>query len=207
VSFGAVKVHSDSLRATLDSVFADPAYRWVERPHPLAFLARWWDALTAWLNGLQSLHPDVFFALMAGLIAVLVAIFVHAVWVMALTMRAARAPAEGTRGPVPAAVRGAAWYRSEADRLALDGRYVEAIQADFLALVLELDARQVLRYHPSKTPNEYSYETGLPPEARGPFRDLVGLLYGYAFARRPCGAADFAAWRSQAVAGRYAAAH
>ena len=197
----------DSLRATLDSVFADPAYRWIERPHPLAFLQRWWERLIGWLTGLQSLHPDIFFALMCGLVAVLVAIVVHAVWVMVMTMRAARAPAEGARGQVPDAVRGAAWYRAEADRLALDGRYVEAIQADFLALVLELDARQVVRYHPSKTPNEYSYEAGLAPERRGAFRDLVRQLYSYAFARQPCGPADFAAWRSQAVPERYAGAH
>ena len=207
MSSGAGAAVPDSLRATLDSVFADPAYRWVERPPPLAFLARWWQALIAWLDGLQSLHPDFFFALMAGLIVVLVAIFVHAVWIMAITMRAARAPAEGGRGPLPAAVRGSAWYRSAADRLALEGRYAEAIQSDFLALVLELDARQVVRYHPSKTPNEYSYEAGLSPEARGAFRDLVRLLYGYAFARRPCGPADFAAWRSLAAAERYAVAH
>jgi hypothetical protein len=197
----------DSLRATLDSVFADPAYRWVERPHPLAFHHRWRKALISWLDGLQSLHPDFFFMLMAGVIFVLVAIVVHAGWIMVRTMRAARAPGEGTQAPDRGTVRGAAWYRSQADRLALEGRYAEAVQADFLALVLELDGRKVLRYHPSKTPNEYSYEPGLAPEARGAFRELVRLLYGYAFARRPCGPSDFAAWRLQAVAERYAIAH
>ncbi len=200
-------VAADSLRATLDSVFGDPVYRWVERPQPLAFLRRWWEALLSWLDGLHSLHPDVFFAIMAGLVVVLVAIVVHAVWIMVRTMRAARAPAEGASGPAAAAVHGAAWYRSQADWLALEGRYAEAVQADFLALVLELDGRKVLRYHPSKTPNEYSYEAGLSPEARGAVQELVRLLYGYAFARRPCGPLDFAAWRLQAVAERYATAH
>jgi hypothetical protein len=207
VSIGPGAFPSDSLQATLDSVFADPAYRWVDRPQPLAFLGRWWDALIRWLTGLQAVHPEIFLTLMSALVVLLVAIFVHAVWVMVMTMRAARAPAEGPGGAVPAAVRGATWYRAEADRLALAGRYAEAMQSDFLALVLELDARQVVRYHPSKTPNEYSYDTGLSPAVRGSFRDLVRLLYGYAFARQPCGAAEFAAWRTQAVAERYAAAH
>jgi hypothetical protein len=207
VSTSAGGAVPDSLRATLDSVFADPAYRWVERPHPLAFLQRWWQALISWLDGLQSLHPDFFFMLMAGVILVLVAVVVHAGWIMVRTMRAARAPGEGTQAPDRGTVRGAAWYRSQADRLALEGRYAEAVQADFLALVLELDGRKVLRYHPSKTPNEYSYEAGLAGEARGAFRELVRLLYGYAFARRPCGPSDFAAWRLQAVAERYATAH
>ena len=207
MSSGAGATVPDSLRATLDSVFADPAYRWVERPHPLAFLQRWWQALIAWLDGLQSLHPDFFFMLMAGVIVVLVAIVVHAGWIMVRTMRAARAPGEGTQAPDRGTVRGAAWYRSQADRLALEGRYAEAVQADFLALVLELDGRKVLRYHPSKTPSEYSYEAGLAPEARNAFRELVQLLYGYAFARRPCGPSDFAAWRLQAGAERFAIAH
>ncbi len=197
----------DSLRAALDSVFAGPAYRWVDQPHPLAFLGRWWQRLIDWLTGLQVLHPDLFLVLMSGLVVVLVAIFVHAVWVLVMTMRAARAPLLEGGGATPAARRGAAWYRAEADRLALAGRYADAVQADFLALVLELDARQVVRYHPSKTPNEYSYESGLAGERRNAFRDLVRLLYGYAFAGRPCGPADFAAWRLQAVPERYAAAH
>lgn len=207
MSRGTEALASDSLRATLDSVFADPAYRWIDRPHPLAFLRRWWDALIRSIDGLQSQHPELFFVLMSGLIVILAAILVHAIWIMTMTMRAARSPSEGARGPGPAMARGAAWYRAAADRLALDGRYAEAIQADFLALVLELDSRQVVRYHPSKTPNEYSYEAGLPAAARGPFRDLVGLLYGYAFARRPCGHGEFVAWRSQAAPERYATPH
>lgn len=207
MSIGPGVLPSDSLQATLDSVFTDPAYQWVERPQPFAFLSRWWEGLIRWLMGMQSTHPEIFLVLMSVLVVILVAIFVHAVWVMVMTMRAARAPAAGLGGAAPTAVRGAAWYRAEADRLALAGRYAEAMQADFLALVLDLDARQVVRYHPSKTPNEYSYDTGLPPAVRAPFRDLVRLLYGYAFARQPCGPAEFAAWRAQAVVERYAAAH
>ncbi|MDX2120158.1 MAG: hypothetical protein SF070_03730 [Gemmatimonadota bacterium] len=197
---------SDSLRAVLDTVFQAEAYQWVERPHPLAFLGRWWRALLQWLGDLERSQPTLFWALFWVMIAVLLLIFIHAAWVMLRTIRSAAAPGGGEAGAA-AEARGAAWYRGEAERLALAGRFPEAMQADFVALVLELDARRVLRFHPSKTPNEYTYEAGLAGEARDGFRGLVRSLYGYAFARWPCGPDEYAEWRRAAVAERYAAAH
>jgi hypothetical protein len=205
VTVGAVQA-TDSLRAVLDSVFADPAYRWVERPHPLAFLLRWWQVLQEWLDGLHQRHPDLFWLLFWLLIAVLVAVFVHGVWVMVRTLHAASAPGAGggTAGPE---AHGAQWYRREAARLAGLGRHREAMQADFLALVLELDQRAVLRFHPSKTPREYTVEARLAEPARQAFADLVRALYGYAFAGTPCGPGELAAWRERARPEWYAGAH
>ena len=198
---------TDTLRDVLDSVFADPAYRWVERPHPLAFLARWWDAARRWLVGLEQSQPTLYWLVVWLLIALLAAIVVHAFWVMARTLRAATAPEGGGTGATTPEVRGAASYRREAQRLAREGRFPEAMQADFLGLVLELDQRRVLRFHPSKTPGEYSGEVKLGEPARSAFRDLVRSLYRYAFAREPCGPEDFAAWLERSGGDRYAAAH
>jgi hypothetical protein len=75
------------------------------------------------------------------------------------------------------------------------------MQADFLALVLALEAADLLRFHPAKTPAEYSRESRLAPSARVEFRELVRTLYGYAFARWPCGPGDFASWRTRAEPG------
>ena len=198
---------ADSLRAVLDSVFAAPEYRWVERPNPLAFLLRWWRLLVDWLARVQERHPDLFWLLFWALVAVLALILVHAGWVMLQTLRAAAAPPSADAGTAGVEIRSAAWYRREALRLASEGHYPEAMQADFLALVLELDARHVVRFHPSKTPGEYTGEAKLAGESREAFRALVGLLYGYAFARRPCGPAEFAEWRRHTGAEQYAAAH
>jgi len=198
---------TDTLRAVLDSVFAAPAYQWVEHPNPLAFLARWWDAFRRWLSGLEQSQPALYWLVVWLLVVLLAVIVVHALYVMAQTLRAAGAPAEaGTGGATPEA-HGAAWYRREAQRLAREGRFPEAMQHDFLGLVLELDQRRLLRFHPSKTPNEYTYEARLAEPARAAFRDLVRALYGYAFARTPCGPDEFAAWRERTTADRYAAAH
>ena len=196
----------DSLRAVLDSVFAAPAYRWVDQPEPwYAFLIRWLQAASAWVLGLRESHPLGFRLFLAGLVLVLVVILVHAGWVLLHTIRA---------GPRPEALpdrsvgrRDRSWYRREADRLAQEGRFVEAIQADFLALVLALDAEGLLRFHPGKTPGEYTRESRLAPGARQEFQALVQTLYGFAFARRPCGRDDFERWRAAARPERYAGAY
>lgn len=196
---------ADSLRAVLDSVFAGPAYRWVARPNPLAFLLRWWRELRTWLASLQRDQPVVYWLIFWLLVVVLVAIFVHAVWLMVRTIQASGAASREGAGPA-AEIRDATWYRKEALRLAATGRYPEAMQADFLGLVLELDQRRLLRFHPSKTPNEYTYEVNLPDAGRVELRRLVRVLYGYAFARLPCGPDDFAAWRAHTSPERYATA-
>ena len=194
----------DSLRAVLDSVFAAPEYRWVERRSPLAFVARWLEGLQRWLVALRDAHPLGFRLLLAILVVILVATLVHAGWILSHVLRADPAARAGVGAP--AARKDRAWYQRESDRLAAAGRYAEAMQAEFLALVLALDGLQLLRFHPGKTPAEYAQESRLGAAARAEFLELVRSLYGYAFARWPCGPEDFAHWRSRAEPERYARA-
>ena len=196
---------ADSLRAVLDSVFAAPEYRWVERPETYALLRRWLRIAQQWLLDVRETHPALFKLLLAGLVLLVIAIFLHAAWVFLQTVRAAGSAGPGALAP-PAPRRDQAWYRGEADRLAGLGRYAEAMQYDFLALVLALDAASLVRFHPSKTPGEYSREARLSPEGRNQLRALVRDLYGYVFARRACGPREFEAWRVQAAPERYAPA-
>jgi len=93
---------ADSLRAVLDSVFAAPEYRWVERPNPLAFLNRWWRLLAEWLQRIQERHPEVFWVLFWGLVAVLALILVYLVGATrsgASTMAADTSPAQTSTVP------------------------------------------------------------------------------------------------------------
>lgn len=198
-------VSADSLRAVLDSVFAGRDYQWVEQRSPLSIVGRWFSVVLDWLGELHDTHPLTFRILMIGLLVVVLAIFAHAAWIFIRTVRAGGANA----GALPIAAgerRDESWYRREADRLAAAGRFAEAIQADFLALVLALDGSRLLRFHPSKTPAEYGMEARLTDPARDEFRELVRRLYGYAFARHPCGPEDFAEWRASAARERYAPA-
>jgi hypothetical protein len=202
-----VSPSADSLRAVLDSVFAGPAYVWTEPWRPFAFLDRWWTALLDWLVGLNQRNPQVFEALFWGLVAGLALIFVHAGWVLFRTVRAAGA-ASGPAAPAAAGQRrDAAWWRTQAGRLAGEGRYAEAMPFDFLALVLELDQRQLLRYHPATTPGEYTRDARLPDAARRELREVVRDLYAAVFARRPCDAEQYRAWRARTDGQRYAPAH
>jgi hypothetical protein len=179
----------------------------VEHPHPLAFLVRWWLEFRRWLASLEQTAPTFYWAMVWILIAILVAILVHALWVMAQTVKAAGAPQQGGEKRELPESRGAGWYRREAQRLAREGKYPEAMQADFLGLVLELDQRGFLKFHPSKTPNEYSYEVKAAESARAVFREQVRALYGFAFARQPCGPDDFAQWHERSRPELYATAH
>jgi hypothetical protein len=197
--------HPDSLRAILDSVFAAPAYHWVERPEQFTWLRHAWAAATHWLANLDTTHPVTFRIVVYLVGALMLAIVLHAGWRFSHEVQSA-APIGGSAG-TGTTRRDEAWYRREADRLARAGHYPEAIQADFLALVLALDARQALRFHPSKTPAEYARESQLAPAAYDEFGELVRRLYAYAFARIPCGAEEFRAWRDRAAPERYAPAH
>ncbi len=194
----------DSLRAVLDSVFAGPAYRWVERPDPLSEVRRWFAVVTHWLQNLQEANPGAFRLLFAGMIVVLVAILVHAGWVLVRTIRPR--PAESGPLPLRPARRDAAWYRDEAERLAGAGRFAEAMQSDFIALILALDTAQVVRFHPARTPREYTRDPGLGPAQRADLADLVGILYRHVFAREPCGQAEYREWRERVMPERYAPA-
>ena len=196
---------ADSLRLILDSVFAAPDYRWLPDLDPLAPLRRWWLTIIEWMSRLSDRAPTLYWVLIGAMTVVLVAILVHAIWILTRTLRAAGAPPTAAGGEAEAP-RGAGWYRREAQGLAREARYVEAMQAEFRALVLDLDQQRVLRFHPSKTPKEYRAEAKLAGPSGEAFREVVHLLYGYAFARRPCGPEQFLAWHALAAPERYAAA-
>lgn len=196
----------DSLRAVLDSVFAAPAYRWVEQKDAFAVLRRWVAELQEWFRALRESNPLSYRLVLYAMIVVVALIVLHALWVLYHTV--GTSPRDGdASSKSDTAPRTVAWFQHESERFAAEGKYADAIQADFLALVLALDARKVLRFHPSKTPAEYANESELPPEARAEFRALVHRVYGYAFARWPCGPAEYAQWRAQAAPERYAPAH
>lgn len=204
---GMAPARADSLRATLDTVFAAPDYRWETREDPFGAIRRLWLAVGEWVAQLQRENPQAYRALIWLLVAVLVVILAHAAWVAVRTVRGgSRRAQRDVAGPV-IAPRDAAWYAAESARLAAAGDYVAAMQADFLRLVLELDARHVMRFHPSKTPSEYVRDAALSDEGRHALRTLVRAMYAHAFARVPLDRAEYDRWRAAAVADRYARAH
>lgn len=198
---------ADSLRATLDSVFAMPAYRWETREDPFGALRRLWVATGEYLAHLRAQNPVAFRMLTWLLVAVLVVIIAHAVWVAVRTVRGGSRRVQSAAPYAIPAPRDAAWYGRESARLAQEGAFAAAMQADFLRLILELDARRLVAFHPSTTPSEYARDAMLSDDGRRALHALVRAMYAHAFAHVPCDRATFEAWRSQADADRYASAH
>lgn len=182
------------MRAVLDTVLSAPPYQWTETEPRLSWISRWWRIMVDWLARFREANPTAADILFWVLVAALVAIFVHGGWIMYQTVRGAAA-ADGRAGSVgKVAVRDDRWFQRLADSLAAEGRFAEAMQAAFTGLMLRMDARGILRYHPSKTPREYAGEARLANESLAGLREVVGQLYACAYAGRPCGRGEYQAW-------------
>lgn len=188
----------DSLRAALDSVFAGPAYRWVERPDPLRLLREWVGRLAEWVAALREGSPLWYRALIVVLIVLLLAIIAHAAWIFWLTLRGATRAEDPARPAETASHRDRGALSDAADRAERDGRYAEALRLGFLALALELDAGGSVTYSPGKTPADYAREARLAAPDRGRLGELVRALYRHVYGAVPCGRDDCARWLADA---------
>ena len=117
----------------------------------------------------------------------------RALFAGALALLAPFAAAEGyPSGPVTLIIPLAAGDATDtaarvmAEALAREGRYAEAIAHRFVALVLALEQRRAVVFHPSKTPAEYVNEARLDPSGRASLAALVGRLYRHVFGAVPC---------------------
>ncbi len=194
-------------RAVLDSVFAAEPYRWAPPSAALRLVSQWWTWLVTWIDGLRAHNPLLFRIVLVTVLLAWIGIFVHAAWLVWLTVRgAARADrlvtltAAGERHD-------AEWYSRAADRAAAAGRLAEALQLAFVALALTLEGQGLLQYHPSKTPAECAREARLAGSDRERLRNLVGSLYAYAFGGRSIAPDDYRRWREHGAGPWHAPAH
>jgi hypothetical protein len=194
------------LRATLDSVFATPPYRWRDEPAPLRLLREWWNRLGDWLAGLRADNPIVFRLLVLGLLLALLIVLAHAGYVLWRTLRQAAANEDRPSRRQPGEYRDADWYSQAADRAAADGRLLEALQLAFLSLALTLHGQGMLDYHASKTPAECARDARLADTDRDRLRSLVRALYAHAFGGRPLGPEEYRRWRDAGAPPWHAAA-
>jgi len=183
-------IPADSVRRVVREVFARPEYEWVEtiRRHWLRDL--WW-AFRDWLARFSAAHPTGARLLFWGALLLLIAILVHlglTVWrIYRSTVAAPSAPVPGA----PPVLLDARSHLARAEALASDGRYTEALAHRFIALVLELDRRKALTFHPSKTPAEYAREVRLGDAGQATFAGLVARLYRHVFGAEPVDEATY----------------
>lgn len=191
-------MHPDSLRAALDSVFRSPAYDWRSQDAAISWIQQRWHALLAWLASLHDVSPLGFKVFVGLAVAALLAIVAHAAWILFQTARRAERGADQAVAGAAPAFHGADWFRAEADRLAGEGRFAEAVQAAFVALARRLGEKGLLQYHPSKTPAECARDARLADVEQSRLRRLVSELYLAAFGAAPFGADEYRRWRADA---------
>ena len=179
------------MRRALGEVFARPEYHWVERRNPFLWLTKLWYRAMDWLNSLAGDHPTAFTLLITVLVIVLVVLLVHMGYVLwRILQPTARGPAGATPGAA-AVVLDARSHLARAEELARMGRYAEALGHRFLAVVLELERANAVRFHASKTPAEYVGEARLDDAGRSTFAALVASLYRHLFGAVPCDEAEY----------------
>jgi hypothetical protein len=96
----------------------------------------------------------------------------------------------------------------QAEGMARDGRFLEAVRLLYLAVLSALHQRQLVRCEPTRTNGEYVRQVRLAPEAppglHAPFEELTALFELKWYGERACDGADYDACRrlSEDVRGR-----
>jgi hypothetical protein len=157
----------------------------------LSWLARQWQNVVEWLNRLATQHPVGFDIGLALVVVALVVVLVHIGYVVWRIVRPAARTGQAKAAVGARVVADAAAHLAYAEELARAGRYAEALAHRFLALVLELERRKALRFHPSKTPAEYVGEARLTERGRASLAGLVAQLYRHLFGAVPCDAGEY----------------
>jgi uncharacterized iron-regulated membrane protein len=185
---------ADSIRLAVQEVFAAREYDWRFRARSSMWSQVWslFLRLLEWLDRLHDTHPVGYWALIGLLMLMLAVILGHFIYVLWRSLR----PSDLVTTPAAAAPppRDARWHLAEARRLASAGLLTEALGHRYLAMVLELDRRGALRFHPSKTPAEYLREAQLDATGQRGFAELVWALYRHLFGGVPCAADDWVAF-------------
>lgn len=195
---------ADTVDAALVRVFARPEFAERESSGLLRLVSDLGKAFRQWIGSLLSAWvPEQWHPAFTWLIVVVVSLL--ALWALVTMVRALvgspgrRDATEPVRAAVGLRVEDAAAWEAAARAAAAAGRFRDAAIALYLAAVLRLEERGILRYHAGKTPGDYRAEARSHPESRGPFDTFIRQFLPVAFGARTPDAAAFQALRSTAV--------
>jgi hypothetical protein len=145
--------------------------------------------------------------LLGGLALAVVVVALLLYWTAPRRPRTAKPPAATGIEPADSEARqvleespDSLWRQAEA--LAGEQRFREAVRVLYLAVLSLLHRRQLIRFEPTRTNGEYVRQVRLseqaPPELHGPFLELTGLFEAKWYGERTCEAADYRACRTRA---------
>lgn len=179
-------------------MFARADYRWATGRSPLEWFIELVSRFLGWLRRTQEGHPQAFRLLLVGLSVLLVALLAHMGYVVWRIARPTVRTASAGGGSTGLLLEDARAHRARAEELARAGRYAEALAHRFIAVLLGLDQRQALKFHPSKTPAEYLGEAQLDSVGHTALADLVTQLYRHLFGAVPCDEGTYRAFAAEA---------
>jgi len=161
----------------------------VADPSPVQRFMNWlFDKIGRLLDGAVRVAPGGLPSLV-GVVIVIVAIVVA----LRLGLGPARLRDALTDRRRGAAAKTAAEYRAEAETLAAQGKYKDAIRARFRAIVRELEERGVLDPRPGRTAGEIAREAGAAVRAVADDLRTAAAAFDEAwYGRRDAGQAEYA---------------
>lgn len=152
-------------------------------------------------GSLRATNPVLYWAIVGGLVLAVAAGIAYLVWNAARRGRGEEPEAKRTKLARP---RTATDWEAEAMRLAGEGKLREAAAALYQALLLRLDALNVLRFDASKTPGDYRMEVRGNAEASRALGTFLGIFEPVAFGGR---ALDADGWERMRAAVAEGTAH
>ena len=187
---------ADRVAAAHQSLLREPGLQFdFEALPPPPQMPEWLRTLFRFLGGLQPVFEVLFWVAIAALAAVILYFVVREVirHHRRRTPKAAGAE-DGTLDWRPPVARARALL-SDADRLAAEGRFAEAVHLLLFRSIEDIDAKRPHAVKPALTSRDILDLTGLPAVVRQALSRLVATVEWSFFGDRPVGAADFAACR------------
>jgi hypothetical protein len=204
-------VNEAAINQTLERLRAEGSYQFeLDSPPPPSQPPAWLRSFSEWLgdlfSGLGPLFNILFWLGVAALIAFLLYMLVPAVrdWIDAVIFRRkkggeADGDDEADWHPSAEAARN---LLAEADALAAEGRYGDAVRLLLGRSLEEIDRRRPGLLKPAMTSRVIAVEPALPPPARSAFAELAATVERALFALRAISADE---WQlARAAYGRFA---
>ena len=183
---------ADDIRGTADDILGRAEFRQTES---LLERAGGWldDLLSDVLGGLGGggLGSLIAWLILLTLVGGLIWLLLRLTPAAGLARVARTEAVVKTSGPAATDFRDAGEWRREADRLAAEGRYDEAIRARYRALLADLIDRGLIEDIPGRTPGEYrrDLQVAASAEIAAPWSEATDLFeavwYGPDLATRP----------------------
>ena len=159
-------------------------------------IPEWLEALLRSLVGLLPVLKWVFWGAVA--LAALTALFFlgRELWRLRRPIRIVRDKPADMRAEWRPTAEQARILLEDADRLAAEGRYAEAVHLLLLRSVQDIADKRPRLLRPGLTSREIGSLDALPPSARGAFTEIARVVELNRFGGRPVTAQDFARCRS-----------